>query len=359
MFRKLNFRKECRIFLIVLLLTGILLTTACSGVSGLFATQTPTPTLTYTPTLTPTSTSTPTPTLTPTPTSTPTITPTPTATFTPTPTPTPLGYYSNNQLNFSMTLPPDWEISEKENQVLFTSSSSNIGLLVQSLEGSSQLGLNYLDLMVQVLTDPSFNIFASSTPGAKDQFLLGDGTIADRQVVTGKSPSGKSLMMQVTIAESDDLSYAFIFFGPAAAMKAGDNLIYGIYETIALGDNPLAIVPPTNTDAIAGDWSANTHSVNDPSATLQEDLTILPGCTIGEKCGTISAPALPCSGDIVLSSITGNTYTFTDTNIQPASSCTSGGLEYIRLEHDGTLSWAFYLQSGDLELASTAIMQKK
>jgi len=55
------------IFVVVVMLTLLSLTiSSCSAVGGLFATPTPTPTLTFTPTLTPTATSTPTETPTPT-----------------------------------------------------------------------------------------------------------------------------------------------------------------------------------------------------------------------------------------------------------------------------------------------------
>src|SRR5512137_300934 len=109
-----GYKKAVRLYSIVLVISSLLTSTGCAGIVKLVPTITPTPTTTNTPTLTPTPTSTSTPTPTSTPTSTPTNTPTPTATSTPTPTPTPVGYYYNPDLQFSIAVPPDWDLEEYE-----------------------------------------------------------------------------------------------------------------------------------------------------------------------------------------------------------------------------------------------------
>lgn len=101
-------------------------------------------------------------------------------------------------------------------------------------------------------------------------------------------------------------------------------------------------VPPTNADSIAGDWAGTIKGENDPFST-QVKLNIKAGCTISGVCGTVNAPQLACSGNIVLSEINAGTFTFIEQNMTGTGNCSSGGKEYLRLLPDGSLSWAFRL----------------
>ncbi len=355
-----RWKKSRRMLVFVLLIAGILLNTACSGISGLFATTTPTQTATYTPTLTPTSTQTFTPTPTPTPTLTPTITPTPTATFTPTPTPTPMGYYYNQDLKFSLTLPPDWIENELNSQVQFVGPDGDIALLVQSMEAGAGRLIDLLNVLVSLFRTPDLNIFTSSTSGTIDDITLGGRTAAVRQVVTGKDATGAKISMQVVCAKNGSDFYAFIFIAPTTSMKARENLINGIYETITLGVNPPPITPLANADSIAGNWAGTSIGINDLSFSTKIEITIEPGCTVGNICGSVSAPQLPCSGDIMLESIIGNTFSFIEQNMGGSASCVSGGVEYIRMLPDDTLSWAYlYSSPSGVQTASSSVLEKK
>jgi hypothetical protein len=351
--------KNSRMVVFIPLIILLMLNSACFGSSGFFATATPTSTATYTPTLTPTATATFTPT--PTLTLTPTVTPTSTATSTPTPTPTPSGYYLNEDWQFSLRLPPDWTVAENTAYVQFWDPSYDLFLQIQSIEFNLGNGIDlFINVLVNTFRDPSLNLFASTELGKKDEVTLGDGTIATRQVVTGKSSSGVDLTMQITCASNISQIYAFIFFGSDVTMHAKDSLIDGIYETVTLGENTLITIPPTNTDSFAGDWTGTTKGINDPSFSTQIDISVEKGCKVGKECGTVSAPKLSCSGDIALESITGNNFTFVEQNVQGGSSCISGGYEYIRLLPDGTLSWAFLYTSpsGDQTASSAVLVQK-
>jgi hypothetical protein len=359
MTQRVSRRKYAHFFIYFLLMVVLLMSSACGVISGFLATSTPTPTLTYTPTLTPTHTSTPTPS--PTPSPTPTNTSTPTATFTPTPTPTPKGYYHSEALQISVRLPPDWTVTEKDNnQVQFIDPSSDLGVIVQTADISNASGVDFCGVLISVFQDPKTGIFTSSNLGEKDDVNFGDGTIAERQEIHGTYVSGEDYSMQITCAEFLDNAYAFIFIGSDTAVKAKESLIKGIYETITLGGNTLTEQFQTNTDLIAGDWTGTTVGINDPSFSTQIDLSIDKGCTVGKSCGTISAPEIQCSGDIALESITGYTYTFIEQNMKGSSSCISGGYEYIRLLPDNTLSWQYlYTSNSGDKTASSAILNHK
>ena len=83
-----------------------------------------------------------------------------------------------------------------------------------------------------------------------------------------------------------------------------------------------------NTDSIAGNWAGTSNSENGDFST-QIDLSIQAGCTIGNVCGTYSAPQLPCSGSLFLTAIDGDTYEFVEHFSDGADLCDSGGHEYI------------------------------
>jgi hypothetical protein len=337
----------------------LLMNSACGVISGFLATSTPTPTLTYTPTFTPTQTSTPTPS--PTPSPIPTNTPTPTVTFTPSPTPTPMGYYYNENFQFSLILPPDWTAAENSSYIQFWDPYHSLFLQAQNMDFNVGSGMDiFLNMLVNMFRSPDLNLFASSSLGNKDEVILGDGTIARRQVISGKSPSGENLIIQITCAHNVSKLYAFIFVGSDIVIEASENLINGIYETITLGENDLVTIPPSNTDTIAGEWTGTAVGIDDPSFSTQIDLSIDEGCTVGKLCGTVSAPDFPCNGDIALESIIGNTYNFIEQNMQGSSSCFSGAFEYIRLLPDDTLSWQFsYITYSGEQTGSSAILNHK
>jgi len=354
-------KKAVRLYSIVLVISSLLTSTGCAGIVKLVPTITPTPTTTNTPTLTPTPTSTYTPTPTSTPTSTPTNTPTPTATSSPTPTPTPVGYYYNPDLQFSITVPPDWDLEEYEQQIQFYGPDEDIFLLAESLEIDTDYALDYCVLLTEYYQDPDTGVFISSTQGKKDEVVYGDGTVADRQIISGRNVSGDDLTVELSCAVSFGRLYSFTFAGPTIGMKAKQNLITGIYETITLAENPLLAQGPTNSDSIAGEWSGKTVGIDNTSFSTQIDLAIQPGCTVGKYCGTVSAPQLPCTGKIILESIVGNTFTFVEWDMQGSSSCVNGGHEYVRLETTDTLSWSYLYSNTDTydQTASSAILQRK
>jgi hypothetical protein len=272
-----------------------------------------------------------------------------------------MGYYYNENFQFSLILPPNWTVAENSSFIQFWDPHQNLILQVQTVDFNVGSGMDiFINLLVNTFRNPDLNLFASSTLGNKDEVTLGDGTIASRQVISGKSPNGEDLIIQITCADNVSKLYAFIFIGTGITMEASENLINGIYETISLGENDLVTIPPSNTDTIAGEWTGKTVGIDDPSFSTQIDLSIDEGCTVGKLCGTVSAPDFPCNGDIALESIIGNTYTFIEQNMQGSSSCFSGAFDYIRLLPDDTLSWQFfYISASGEQTGSSAILKHK
>ncbi len=344
---------------LLVLIAGLLLNTGCAAISNLFATPTPTPTATSTPTLTPTQTPTSTPTLTPTPTN----TPTPTITFTPTPTPVPAGYYFNEGFQFLLIRPPDWKVTENQSQVIFVDSSADLALICISAEASNLSPENFLTTYVGLFRDPAMEVFASSTLGKKDAPVLGDGSKAVRQFVTGKSTNGIDVAMQVLTAKSGSRIYAFLFVGTTLSMRVKDSVETGIIETIILGEKGAAAPGLTNADSIAGQWVGTIYGVPDASFSTKLILDLKTGCSLGEVCGTYLTPDLTCAGNLKLSAIVGNTLILDEQTTGGGSSCYSFGAyraEYLRLLADGTLSYAFWSKStqGDV-VSSTGILKRQ
>ena len=337
-----------------LLMAGLMINSGCGVIPGLLATPTSTPTAPFTPTLAPTQTTTFTPS--PTPPSTPTQTPIPSDTSAPSLTSTPSGFYYSQKFLFTLTVPPDWTVTEKADLVQF--SSSDLVLFGVSNESSAVTVDSFLSIYVTLFRTPSMAVFASSTLGKKDQVTLGDGTVAVRQIVTGKQSSGDDVTMQVTCAKFNSRLYAFIFLGPSVPMTAKVNLMDGIYETLFLGKNPSIVPPLPNADSIAGKWTGTLFDILEPGSTPLK-VEIQTGCTVGKVCGTFAIPELPCSGDLALVTINGKTFTFLEQNMSGGSSCvTSAGSQYIRMRPDGSLAWGYFYSSpaGEL-LAASAVLK--
>ena len=229
MFTRLKRARKWQFMVCALLLAAALvLTTGCSVVSSLFATQTPTPTATSTATLTPTQTSTPTNTATPTPT--PTITPTSTTTFTPSPSPTPIGYYYSEKFHFSLTYPKGWTITEKSDQVQFRDLNQNLTFAGMSQDNS---GLSEDEVLDQMVTAVQKMLFSTTSAGKKDEITLGDGTKAQRETFTGKVAS-IDFTVQIAATLTYNRLYIFMLIAPSLNLKGNESLVEGIYQSIQL-----------------------------------------------------------------------------------------------------------------------------
>ena len=106
--------------------------------------------------------------------------------------------------------------------------------------------------------------------------------------------------------------------------------------------------PAATTDSIAGKWTGTLANEAGTFST-HVDLSIQSGCQAGQVCGTVSAPQLPCSGNLFLQEITGETFLFVEQNMQGAAVCSSGGYEYVQLQADGTLALKFVFPSSPNE----------
>ncbi len=105
------------------------------------------------------------------------------------------------------------------------------------------------------------------------------------------------------------------------------------------------------TDAIAGTWSGTISSLTGTFST-SVNLSIQAGCKPGKVCGTFAAPQLPCTGDLFLETINGETFLFLEQNVSGAASCKSGGYEQIQLLADRTLSYEYLTTPGSAATSS-------
>jgi len=117
--------------------------------------------------------------------------------------------------------------------------------------------------------------------------------------------------------------------------------------------------PEIDTDSIAGYWSGEV--VGKPAAgkdvsPRDVQVIIIPGCTIGKVCGKFSEDN-QCPGDIVLTMVAGNRYSFLSETASGARHiCGSGDIRRFDLElrSDGTI--LFVYQNGATIMG---ILQKK
>ena len=113
---------------------------------------------------------------------------------------------------------------------------------------------------------------------------------------------------------------------------------------------------PGITDVIAGEWNGTISNQAGTFSTLVE-LSIKIGCERGRICGTFAAPQLPCSGDLFLKNTSAETFVFIEQNVTGATSCISGGYEYLQLLEDGTLFYKFTFTPDSTD-TSNGILQR-
>lgn len=104
-----------------------------------------------------------------------------------------------------------------------------------------------------------------------------------------------------------------------------------------------------STDKIAGTWIGVTNW-NEYQG-LQNTISIKSGCVVGDICGTTRMDSQYwCAGDLVLSKINGDTFTFIQTNQKgnvPDNGCDNGAIETMYLLSPDKLSWSVSRSTGN------------
>ncbi len=130
-------------------------------------------------------------------------------------------------------------------------------------------------------------------------------------------------------------------------------------ETTKLTATSASILPTPitsiSTDSIAGNWMGSFQGDSD-NFSAQILVSINENCEIKNICGTYSAPSLPCSGNLILTRIDNTTFVFVEQKTGGADWCGSGGLEYIELLPNKTLSWGY--SDPDESIKSKGILTK-
>ncbi len=116
-----------------------------------------------------------------------------------------------------------------------------------------------------------------------------------------------------------------------------------------------------STDKIAGTWTGTTNW-NDYQG-LQTTVSIESGCKVGDACGTTRMDsAYWCAGNLFLSKIDGDTFTFIQTNQQgniPDNGCDNGAVETIYLLSPDRLSWSVLRSTGSNPGAGSGTLLKQ
>jgi hypothetical protein len=117
----------------------------------------------------------------------------------------------------------------------------------------------------------------------------------------------------------------------------------------------------STTDKIAGTWVGATNW-NEYQG-LQNTITIKPGCAVGDTCGTTRMDSQYwCSGNLLLSKIDGEIFTFIQTNQQgnvPDDGCENGAIETMYLLSPDKLSWTVSRTTGNNPGTGSGVLQKQ
>ncbi len=197
-----------------------------------------------------------------------------------------------------------------------------------------------------VQTIPSGKTVTITIPGTTANWQVDFyDTITGTKILSSTSVTRQGSTVTVTLPEfQDDIAFKMM-------AGAGTSAITPTAEAI-----PVTPMVVHNTDAIAGAWSGTlTNDAGTFSA--QIDLSIRSACVVGEVCGTFQVPLLPCSGDLRLQQIDGDTFIFIEQGVTGATSCASGGYEYLQLQTDGTLVYRFTLTTGSA-FTSSGILKR-
>jgi hypothetical protein len=134
------------------------------------------------------------------------------------------------------------------------------------------------------------------------------------------------------------------------------------FKMISQSSSTATATPPTgapvitSTDLIAGKWTGTIVGENS-NFSARIDLSIQPACQVGGVCGAVSAT--PCTGDLALQEIDGDTFVFVEQNMTGAATCFSGGKEFLQRQVDGTLLLRFKLTTAQGTTISSNGMLKR
>jgi hypothetical protein len=173
---------------------------------------------------------------------------------------------------------------------------------------------------------------------------------------------GTTILSSVTVSRTGStVTILLPDFQDDIAFKMTAGMGTGIVPTLASATGTITGAAPTlastnRTDPIAGTWSGTITNSAETFST-QVKLSIQAGCQPGKVCGTFSAPQLPCSGNLFLQTMNGETFFFQEQNVSGSASCLSGGIEQLQLMADGTLAYG-YLTSPGSAASSTGILKQ-
>jgi hypothetical protein len=93
-------------------------------------------------------------------------------------------------------------------------------------------------------------------------------------------------------------------------------------------------------DRIAGSWKGTAKDAN--GTVFEITLDVDSGCTLDQRCGSISVSHVPCYGQIFLAAVDGDEVEFRVGNFDGRSDravCQPGAGEHFRLQPDGRLAY--------------------
>jgi len=192
----------------------------------------------------------------------------------------------------------------------------------------------------------TITVSGKATNWKVDFYNTRDGTTILSSV--NVNPIGSTITIPLPDFQDD------IAFKMAAGMGTG--IVPTLASAIGTETAPApTLAAMTMTDPIAGTWNGAISNLAGTFSTPVK-LSIQAGSRPDQVCGTFSAPQLPCSGDLFLKTINGETFIFQEQNVSGAASCLSGGFEQLQLLANGTLLYG-YLTTPGSAATSTGILK--
>jgi hypothetical protein len=135
-----------------------------------------------------------------------------------------------------LTVPENWNVTkEEDHRVWIESDKQPIILVIESDEQSQTVLAPFMSSIVAYYRDPTLKLYESSTVGAQEEITLGDGTNAIRQVITGKQPDGRKLIVDITCTFVGHRYFVFTFLSWTSSHNTAE-IADQVYRSIQIGE---------------------------------------------------------------------------------------------------------------------------
>ncbi|MEW5873150.1 MAG: VCBS repeat-containing protein [Chloroflexota bacterium] len=128
----------------------------------------------------------------------------------------------------------------------------------------------------------------------------------------------------------------------------------GIDNPVATSTNPVA--DNETPDVFWGEWAGRITSL-DGTFSIELEVSLHQGCTLGQVCGTYFLTEPSCKGELTLVKIEGDVFIFLEKLIE--GGCSESGYEHLSITEDGKLVFNYSPSMNSADIVTTGILDKK